>query len=81
MNVYIKKQERSHINSLSMHLKQLEKEEKWSLRLAEERKSYEIENRNTTEKIVQTRGWLFEMNNKMDKFSSRLTKEKESGPN
>lgn len=39
MNVYIKKQERSHISSLSMHLKQLEKEEKWSPRLAEERKS------------------------------------------
>ena len=37
---YLKKQETSHINNLTLHLKQLEKEEKKTPKLAEGKKSY-----------------------------------------
>ena len=76
---YLKILETSQINNLTLHLKQLEKEEQKSLQLAKGKKSIEIrseinekEMKETITKINKTKSWFFEKINKIDKPLSRL---------
>ena len=76
---YLKILETSQINNLTLHLKQLEKEEQKSLQLAKGKKSIEIrseinekEMKETIKKINKTKSWFFEKINKIDKPLSRL---------
>ena len=78
---YIKKQEKSHINNLTLHLKQLEKEQtkpnvsrrKEIIKIRPE--INEIEKK-TIEKINETKSWSFEKINKIDKLLARLFRKK-----
>ena len=78
---YLKKQEKHHINSLTLHLKQLEKEEmkhpKFNRRKEIIKIRVEIIEKLTDEtvaKISKTKSWFFEKINKMDKPLARLIK-------
>ena len=78
---YLKKQEKSQINNLTLHLKQLEKEEKknpWVSRRKEILKiRAEINAKETKETIAninKAKSWFFERINKIDKPLARLIK-------
>ena len=69
LQAYLKKQEKSQINNLTLHLKQLEKEEmknpRDSRRIAILKVRAEInriETRETIAKINKAKSWLFEKN-------------------
>ena len=80
MQAYLRKQEKSQINNLTLHLKQLEKEKtKPKVSRREEiikirAKINEIETKKTIEKINETKSWYFEKINKIDKPLARLSK-------
>ena len=80
IQAYLKKQEKSQINNLTLHLKQLEKEEIKNPRLVEGKKSKiraEInakETKETIAKINKAKSWFFERINKIDKPLARLIK-------
>ena len=80
IQAYLKKQEKSQINNLILHLKQLEKEEIKNPRLVEGKKSKiraEInakETKETIAKISKAKSWFFEKLNKIDKPLARLIK-------
>ena len=64
---YLKKQEKSQINSLTLHLKQLEKEEQTKPKVSRRKeiikikaKINEIETKKTIGKINETKSWFFE---------------------
>ena len=71
-NAFIKKNERSQINSLTLYLKELKKEQtKPKVRRKEIRIRMEInetETKKTIEKIGETKSWFFEKINKIDKL-------------
>ena len=81
---YLKKQENSQINNLTLHLKQLEKEEEQQKKRPKviRRKEIikirsEINEKEMTEmiaKINKTKSWFFEKINKIDKPWARLIK-------
>ena len=80
---YLKKQETSQINKLTLHLKQLEKEEQKNPKVS--RRKEIINNRSeinekemmeTITKINETKSWFFEKINKIDKPLARLIKKK-----
>ena len=79
---YLKKQEKSQINNLTLHLKELEKEEqtKPKVRRKEIIKNRaeinEIETKKTIAKINKTKRWFLEKINKTDKPLARLIKKK-----
>ena len=81
---YLKKQEKSQINKLTLHLKQLEKEEKQKQKKVSRRKESikirseinEKEMKKTIAKINKTKSWFFEKINKIDKPLARLIKKK-----
>ena len=80
---YLKKPEKSQINNLTLHLKQLEKEEqkkhKGSRRkeiLKTWSEKNEKEMKETRAKINKTKSWFFEKINKIDKPLDRLIKKK-----
>ena len=62
IEAYLKKQEKHHINSLTLHLKQLEKEEMKHPKFNRRKEIIKIraEMNETTEKINKTKSWLFE---------------------
>ena len=77
------KQERNQINNLTLHLKQLEKEEmkhpKFNRRkeiIKIRAEIIETETKETTAKINKTKSWFLEMINKIDKSLARLIKKK-----
>ena len=80
---YPRKQENSQINNLSFNLKQLEKEQtKLKVSIGKENlmiraEINEIEVKKITEKINESKSWLFEKINKIDKPLARLIKRKE----
>ena len=81
IQAYRKKQEKSQINNLTLHLKQLEKEEManpWVSRRKEILKlRAEINAKETNEtiaKINKARSWFFEKISKIDKPLARLIK-------
>ena len=88
IQAYLKKQEKHYINKLTLHLKQLEREQK-NHKVISRRKEiikiradiYEKETKKTIAKINKTISWFFENINKIDKPLARLIKkirEKES---
>ena len=80
---YLRKQEKSQINNLTLHLKQLEKE-KQTKPIVSRRKEIikiraeinETETKKTMAKINETKSWFFEKINKFDKSLTRLIKKK-----
>ena len=79
---YLKKQEKHQIDNLTLHLKQLEKEEGKKISRRKEiiniqAEINEKEMKETIVKINKTKSWFFEKINKIDKPLARLTKKKE----
>ena len=78
---YLKKKEKHQINTLTLHLKQLEKEEMKNARVSRRKEITKIraeinETRETIAKINKTKSWFFEKINKIDKPLARLIKKK-----
>ena len=82
---YLKKEEKSKINNLTLHLKQLEKEEqtkpkvgrrKELINIRAEINEIETNKQKTIEKINKAKSWFFEKINKIDKTLARLIKKK-----
>ena len=83
---HLKKQEKSQINNLTLHLKQLEKEEQRKPKVSRRKEIIkireeinEIEMKKTIAKINKTKSWFFEKINKLDKPLARLIKKKGRG--
>ena len=82
IQAYLMKQEKHHINNLSLYLKQLEKQK--NHKVINRRKEivkiradiYEKETKETTAKINKTESQFFEKINKIDKPLARLIKKK-----
>ena len=81
LQAYLKKQEKSQINNLTLHLKQLEKEEMKNPRVSRRKEILKIraeinakETNKTIAKFNKTKSWFFERINKIDKPLARLTK-------
>ena len=81
IQTYFKKQEKSQINNLTLHLKQLEKEEMKNPRVSRKKEILKIgaeinakETKETIEKINKAKSWFFESVNKIEKPLARLIK-------
>ena len=80
IQAYLKKQEKSQINYLTLHLKQLEKEEMKNPKVSRRKEIIkiraEISEKVTKETIAKninkTKTWFFEKINKIDKPLARL---------
>ena len=80
---YLKKQEKHQIDNLTLHLKQLEKEEQKTPNISRRKEIIMIqaeinekEMKETIVKINKTKSWFFEKINKIDKPLARLIKKK-----
>ena len=78
---YLKKQEKSQINNLTLYLKELEKEKQTKPKVSRRKEIItiraeinEIETKETIAKINKTKNWFFEQINKIDKPLARLTR-------
>ena len=81
IQAYLKKQEKSQINNLTLHLKQLEKEEMKTPMVSREKEILKIraeinakETKETIAKINKAKSCFFERINKIDKPLARLIK-------
>ena len=80
IQAYLKKQGKSQINNLTLHLKQLEKEEMQNPRVSRRKETLKIraeinaKERETIAKIKKAKSWFFERINKIDKPLARLIK-------
>ena len=81
IQAYLKKQEKSQINNLTLHLKQLEKEEmknpsvsRWKEILKTRPEINAKETKETIAKVNKAKSWFFEKTNKIDKPLARLIK-------
>ena len=81
LQAYVKKQEKSQINNLTLHLKQLEKEEMKNPRVSKRKEILKIraeinakETKETIAKINEAKSCFFEKINKIDKPLARLIK-------
>ena len=76
----LKKQEKSQINNLTLHLKQLENEEQTKPKVSRRKEIRaeinEMWTKKTVGKINETKSWFFEKINKIDKLLARLIKKK-----
>ena len=79
---YLKKQEKHQIDNLTLHLKELEKEQK-TPKISRRKRIIKIqaeinekEMKETIIKINKTKSWLFEKINKIDKSLARLINKK-----
>ena len=73
IQVYLKKQEKTQIDNLTLHLKQLEKEEMKNPRVSRRKEILKIraeinakETKETIAKIDKAKSWFFERMNKID---------------
>ena len=80
---YLKKQEKSKINNLTLHLKQEDKEEQTKPKISRRKEVIkikaeinEIKTKKTIAKINETKSWFFEKINKIDKPLTRPIKKK-----
>ena len=85
---YLRKQEKSQRNNLTLHLKQLEKEEMKNPRVSRRKEILKIraeinakETKETIAKINKAKSCFFEKINKIDKPLARLTKKQREEPN
>ena len=83
IQAYLKKQEKSQVNNLTLHLKKLEKEEQTKPRVSRRKQIIkiraeinDIETKKTIAKIKKTKSCFFEKINKIDKPLARLIKKK-----
>ena len=83
IQAYLKKQEKSQINNLILHLKELEKEEQTKPKVSRRKEIIKIraeindkETKKTIAKINKTKSWFFEKINKIDEPLARLIKKK-----
>ena len=83
IQAYFKKQEKNQINNLTLHLKQLEKEEMKHPSVTRRKEIIKIraeintkETKETIAKINKAKSWFFEKINKRDKPLARLMKKK-----
>ena len=83
IQVYLKKQEENQTNNLTVHLKQLEKEEMKNPRVSRRKEIIktraeinEKETKETIAKINKAKSWFFEKINKIDKPLDRLIRKK-----
>ena len=81
IQAYLKKQEKSQINNLTLHLKQLEKEEIMNPRVSTRKEIFKIradinakETKETIAKINKAKSWLFGKLTKIVKPLARLIK-------
>ena len=81
IQAYLKKQEKSQINNLTLHLKQLEKEEMKNPRVSRRKEILKMraeinakETKETIAKLNKAESWFFERINKIDKPLARLIK-------
>ena len=81
IQAYLKKKEKSQINNLTLHLKQLEKEEMKNPRVSRRKEILKIraeinakEAKETIAKINKAKSWFFEKINKIYKPLARLIK-------
>ena len=81
IQVYLKKQEENQINNLTLHLKQLEKEEMKNPRVSRRKEILKIraeinakETKEIIAKINKAKSWFFEKINKTDKPLARFIK-------
>ena len=84
----LKKQGKSQINNLTLHLKQLEKEEIKNPRVSRRKEIIkiraEINEKETKETIAnsnKTKSWFFQKINKIDKLLARIIKKKREESN
>ena len=89
LQAYLKKQGKSQINNLTLHLKQLEKEEMKNPRVSRRKEILKTraeinakETKETITKINKAKSWFFERINKIDKplARQRETKREKSNP-
>ena len=80
---YLKKQETSQINNLTLNIKQLEKEEQENPKVSRRKEIIKIraeinekEMKETIAKINKTKSWFFEKINNIEKPLARLIKKK-----
>ena len=80
---YLRKQEKSQINNLTLYLKQLEKEEQTKPKVSRLKEIIkiraeinEIETKKTIAKINKTKSWFFKKINKINKPLARLIRKK-----
>ena len=83
IQAYLKKQETAQIKNLTLHLKELEKEEQTKPKVSRRKEIIkiiseinEIETKRTIAKIKKTKSWFFEKINNIDKPLARLIKKK-----
>ena len=83
IQAYLKKQEKNQINNLTLHPKQLEKEEMKKPRVSRRKKITKIraeinakETKQTIAKLNKAKSWFFEKINKIYKPLARLIKKK-----
>ena len=83
IQAHLRKQEKAQINKLTLHLKQLEREEQTRPKVSRRKEIIkiraeinEIEMGKTIEKINETKSWFFEKINKIDKSLSQKKKKK-----
>ena len=82
IQAYFSKQEKSQKNNLTLHLKELEKEEQTKPKVSRRKEIKiraeinEIEAKKTIVKINKTKSWFFERINKIDKPLAILIKKK-----
>ena len=81
IQAYLKKQEKSQINNLTVDLKQLEKEDFKNPRVSRSKEILKIraeinakETKETIAKFNKAKSWFFERINKIDKRLARLIK-------
>ena len=81
MQAYLKKQEKSQVNNLTLHLKQLEKEEMKNPRISGRKEILKVraeinakETKETIAKLNKAKSSVFEKINKTDKLLARLIK-------
>ena len=74
IQAYLKKQEKSQINNLTLHLKELQKEEQTKPKVSRRKEITKIRTeinergtKKTIAKINKTKSWFFERINKIDK--------------
>ena len=86
IQAYLKKQEKSQINNLTLHLQELEKEEQTKPKVNKRKEIIkirseikEIETKKTVAKISKSKSWSFEKINKIDKPLVRLIKKRGRG--
>ena len=84
-NTILPQETRKISNNLTLHLKELEKEEQPKPKVSRRkeiikirREIYEIETKKTIAKINKTKSWFFEKINKIDKPLARLIKDRKS---